>query len=100
MMRVLLILVLSTLLAAPMVTADGSYERVDPDMDIMALIDGEDGFGDFGDFGEPSCGAGGCAAGKGDAAPASGEGISVLQVDAKYKLMQPVKHEGIKRDMA
>mmetsp|Transcript_94402 Transcript_94402/g.293606 ORF Transcript_94402/g.293606 Transcript_94402/m.293606 type:complete len:100 (+) Transcript_94402:150-449(+) len=82
--RTLLLAALCLLLCAlPQAVASvpGSYERVDEDMDIMALIGEEDG-------------AAACAspAGCGGGAPAAAkEGISALQVDAQYKLKQPVK---------
>mmetsp|Transcript_114268 Transcript_114268/g.303734 ORF Transcript_114268/g.303734 Transcript_114268/m.303734 type:complete len:97 (+) Transcript_114268:98-388(+) len=78
LVKVLLAVCLMQAVAPAAASPPGTYERLDDDTDLAAAMFGEE------EASVGACPTPGCGVGK-------GEGISVLQMDAQYKLEQPVK---------
>mmetsp|Transcript_100675 Transcript_100675/g.259985 ORF Transcript_100675/g.259985 Transcript_100675/m.259985 type:complete len:100 (-) Transcript_100675:63-362(-) len=97
MFRHLLLFLIPVLMQA---SPPGSWEPLDADMDIMALIDDEpEGIAfvqkdaRLQDSSSSPCPAGLACAGI-EVEPPQPEGVHLLQVRARYKLKQPVKKGG------
>uniref|UniRef100_A0A7S1LI73 Secreted protein n=1 Tax=Alexandrium catenella TaxID=2925 RepID=A0A7S1LI73_ALECA len=83
LVKVLLAVCLMQAVAPAAASPPGTYERLDDDTDLAAAMFGEEE-ASVGACPTPGCGADKTMGGK-------GEGISALQMDAQYKLEQPVK---------